>query len=141
MKLLAPTNPHWAQVVGYSPFSLWLIHKEGLCPSSWDINRLMMIIIKKHSVSVSYVSIILSVVLPTRTKPGWVASKIKMIYCNLYYNHNYNSGYITFDFIELKKRAKDVKKSQLVSPKYPHIYKPLGFIPKGIAEIPRIFLR
>jgi hypothetical protein len=28
--------------VGYGPFSLWLIHKEGLYPSSGDINRLMM---------------------------------------------------------------------------------------------------
>jgi hypothetical protein len=35
------TNPHWARVVGYGPFSLWVIHKEGLCPSSGDINRLM----------------------------------------------------------------------------------------------------
>jgi hypothetical protein len=34
--------PHWARVVGYGPFSLWVIHKEGLCPSSGDINRLMM---------------------------------------------------------------------------------------------------
>jgi hypothetical protein len=25
-------------------FSLWVIHKEGLCPSSGDINRLMMMI-------------------------------------------------------------------------------------------------
>jgi hypothetical protein len=31
-------------VVGYGPFSLWLIHKEGLCPSSGDINRLMMML-------------------------------------------------------------------------------------------------
>jgi hypothetical protein len=37
-----PTNPHWTRVVGYGPFSLWLIHKEGLCRSSGDINRLMM---------------------------------------------------------------------------------------------------
>jgi hypothetical protein len=29
-------------VVGYGPFSLWVIHKEALCPSSGDINRLMM---------------------------------------------------------------------------------------------------
>jgi hypothetical protein len=29
-------------VVGYGPFSLCVIHKEGLCPSSGDINRLMM---------------------------------------------------------------------------------------------------
>jgi hypothetical protein len=40
LQSLAPTN--WARVVGYGPFSLWLIHKEGLCPSSGDINRLMM---------------------------------------------------------------------------------------------------
>jgi hypothetical protein len=39
---LIPTNPHWALVVGYGPFSLSLIHKEGLCLSSGDINRLMM---------------------------------------------------------------------------------------------------
>jgi glutaminase len=36
-----PTNPHWARVV-YGPFSLCVIHKEGLCLSSGDINRLMM---------------------------------------------------------------------------------------------------
>jgi hypothetical protein len=35
------TNPHWARVVGYGPFSLYIIHKEGLCPSS-DIKGLMM---------------------------------------------------------------------------------------------------
>jgi hypothetical protein len=29
-------------VVGYDPFSLCVIHKEGLCPNSGDINRLMM---------------------------------------------------------------------------------------------------
>jgi hypothetical protein len=27
---------------GFGPFSLCVIHKEGLCPSSGDINRLMM---------------------------------------------------------------------------------------------------
>jgi hypothetical protein len=40
LQSLAPTNPHWGRVVGYGPFSLWVIHKEG--PSSGDINRLMM---------------------------------------------------------------------------------------------------
>jgi hypothetical protein len=40
---LAPTNPHWARVVGYGPFPMWVIHKEGLGPSSGDINRLMMV--------------------------------------------------------------------------------------------------
>jgi hypothetical protein len=42
LQSLASINPHWAGVVGYGPFSLWIIHKEGLCPSSGDINRLMM---------------------------------------------------------------------------------------------------
>jgi hypothetical protein len=42
LQSLAPTNPHWAHVVGYCPFSLCVIHKKGLCPSSEDINRLMM---------------------------------------------------------------------------------------------------
>jgi hypothetical protein len=40
--LLAPTNLHWARVVGYGPFSLCVIHMEGLYLSSGDINRLMM---------------------------------------------------------------------------------------------------
>jgi hypothetical protein len=34
LQSLAPTNTHWARVVVYGPFSLYLIHKEGLCPSS-----------------------------------------------------------------------------------------------------------
>jgi hypothetical protein len=37
---LATTNPHWACVVGYG---LFVIHKEGLCPGSGDINRLILI--------------------------------------------------------------------------------------------------
>jgi hypothetical protein len=44
LKLLDPTNPHWTRVVGCGPFSLCVIHKEGLVPSSGDINRLMMMI-------------------------------------------------------------------------------------------------
>jgi hypothetical protein len=32
IRLQPPTNPQWARVVGYGPFSLWVIHKEGLCP-------------------------------------------------------------------------------------------------------------
>jgi hypothetical protein len=38
LQSLAPTNPHWARVVGYGPFSLCVI-----CLNSGDINRLMMI--------------------------------------------------------------------------------------------------
>jgi hypothetical protein len=37
LQSLAPTNPHWARVVGYGPFSLWVIHKEGPRPCSGDI--------------------------------------------------------------------------------------------------------
>jgi hypothetical protein len=37
LQSLAPSNLHWARVVGYGPFSLCVIHKEGLCPSSGDI--------------------------------------------------------------------------------------------------------
>jgi hypothetical protein len=42
LQSLAPTDPHWARVVGYGPFSLYVIHKESLCPSIGVINRLMM---------------------------------------------------------------------------------------------------
>jgi hypothetical protein len=42
LQFSAPTNLHWARVVGYGQFSLCVIHKEGLYASSGDINRLMM---------------------------------------------------------------------------------------------------
>jgi hypothetical protein len=42
LQSLVPTNPHWARVMVYDPFSLCVINKEGLCPSSEDVNRLMM---------------------------------------------------------------------------------------------------
>jgi hypothetical protein len=29
LQSLAPTNPHWARVVGYGPFFLCVFHKEG----------------------------------------------------------------------------------------------------------------
>jgi hypothetical protein len=48
LQLLAPTNSHWACVVGYGRFSLWVIHKEGLCPSNGDINRLMVMMMNKY---------------------------------------------------------------------------------------------
>jgi hypothetical protein len=41
LQSLAPTNPHCARVVGYGPFSLNVIHKEGLC---LGINRLIMMV-------------------------------------------------------------------------------------------------
>jgi hypothetical protein len=47
LQLLAPTNPHWARVVAYGSFSFWVIYKEGLCPSSGDINRLLMMVMMK----------------------------------------------------------------------------------------------
>jgi hypothetical protein len=42
LQSLTPTNPHWVRVVDYGTFSLWVIHKESMCSSSGDINRLMM---------------------------------------------------------------------------------------------------
>jgi hypothetical protein len=45
LQLLAPTNPHWTRMV-VRLFSLCVIHKEDLCPSNGDINRLMMM--SKH---------------------------------------------------------------------------------------------
>jgi hypothetical protein len=42
LQSLTPTNPYWARVVDYGSFSLCVIHKEGLRPSSGDINRLIM---------------------------------------------------------------------------------------------------
>jgi hypothetical protein len=49
LQSLAPTNPHWPCVVGYGPFSLCVIHKEGPCPSSGDINRVMMNVKQKRA--------------------------------------------------------------------------------------------
>jgi hypothetical protein len=40
---LAPTNPHWARVLGSGPLSLCVIHKDSPCPNREDINRLMML--------------------------------------------------------------------------------------------------
>jgi hypothetical protein len=36
--------------VGYGPFFLCVIHKEELCPSSGDMNRLMMIMIGNYNI-------------------------------------------------------------------------------------------
>jgi hypothetical protein len=36
--ILPAPNPQWVRVVGYGPFSLCVIHKEGLCPSDGGIN-------------------------------------------------------------------------------------------------------
>jgi hypothetical protein len=48
LQSLTPTNPQWARVEGYGPFSLCVIHKEDLCPSSGEFNRLMMLMITKR---------------------------------------------------------------------------------------------
>jgi hypothetical protein len=46
LQSIAPTNPHWARVVGYGPFFfICVMHKEGLCPSSEYINRLIMVML------------------------------------------------------------------------------------------------
>jgi hypothetical protein len=55
LQSLAPTNPHWARVVGYGPFSLRVIHKAS---ANGDVNRLMMIrtliLIKSLFLQVNY---------------------------------------------------------------------------------------
>jgi hypothetical protein len=56
------TNPHWARVVGYGPFSVCVIHKEGLYPSSGDINRLMMITTSMEEMKRCYSSFFFSLV-------------------------------------------------------------------------------
>jgi hypothetical protein len=42
---LVPINLHWARVVGYDPFSLYVIHKEDLCASSVELIMMMTYII------------------------------------------------------------------------------------------------
>jgi hypothetical protein len=54
-------NPHWARLVGYGPFFLCVIHKEGLCSSSGDINRpmiMMMIIFRVKPYPTIYILIL-----------------------------------------------------------------------------------
>jgi hypothetical protein len=70
LQSLAPTNPHWVRVVGYGLFSLWLIYKEGLCLSSGDINRLMMMMMKSK-----FVEILLNFIfiLAARQKCAWAS--------------------------------------------------------------------
>jgi hypothetical protein len=43
-------------VVDYGHFSLFVIYKEGLCPSSEDINRLMMTINATSPTNIAYVT-------------------------------------------------------------------------------------
>jgi hypothetical protein len=44
LQSLAPTSSHWARVMVNGLFTC-VIPREGLCPSSGDINRLMMMMI------------------------------------------------------------------------------------------------
>jgi hypothetical protein len=37
LQSLAPTKPHWDRFVSCGPFSLCVIHKEGLCPISGGV--------------------------------------------------------------------------------------------------------
>jgi hypothetical protein len=43
LAVVSTHQPHWARVVRYGPLSLCVIQKEGLCPSSGDINMLILI--------------------------------------------------------------------------------------------------
>jgi hypothetical protein len=49
LQSLTPTNPHRARLLGYGRFSLWVIHKEGLCPRSGKIDKLMMMLMNSKS--------------------------------------------------------------------------------------------
>jgi hypothetical protein len=40
--VVTTTNPQWTRMLCYGPFFLSVIYKEGLCPSSGEVNRLMM---------------------------------------------------------------------------------------------------
>jgi hypothetical protein len=51
LQSLAPMHLHWARVVGYAPV-------EGLCPSSGDINRLMMMMMMKRHLKLLPISFI-----------------------------------------------------------------------------------
>jgi hypothetical protein len=55
LQSLTSNNPLWARVVGSGPFSLCVIDKEGLCPSTGSINGLMMMM--KLWVNIKFVNI------------------------------------------------------------------------------------
>jgi hypothetical protein len=40
---------HICPALGYGPFSLCVIHKEDVCPSSWDINTLSSMKVNTYS--------------------------------------------------------------------------------------------
>jgi hypothetical protein len=42
------THKSTHRLVGYAPFSLWVNYKEGLCSSSGDIDRLMMMVMMEE---------------------------------------------------------------------------------------------
>jgi hypothetical protein len=46
VKPLVPAAFAVVMSVGYGPFFLCVMYKKGLCPSSRDINKLMMMMIK-----------------------------------------------------------------------------------------------
>jgi hypothetical protein len=48
--MMMPHQSALARVVGYDPFCLWVIHNEGLFPSSGDIHRLMMMMMMTMTV-------------------------------------------------------------------------------------------
>jgi hypothetical protein len=77
-------------VVGYGPFSLCVIHKEGLCSSSGDINRLMM----KNRISIYFALFSSKIKLdPTQTKHICIGISLYIYYILCIFN------YIEKDFI------------------------------------------
>jgi hypothetical protein len=83
------TNPLWARVVGDGPFSLCVIHMDGLYSSSRDINRLMMFralfrVVKEQRFILAY-TIVLCIRAYTRDIKIGIAytglSKRVLLYC------------------------------------------------------------
>jgi hypothetical protein len=69
------TNRHWARVVSYGPFSLCVIHKEGLCPSNEDINGLMVTLLFQQ------ISDMLCIKRPDQIRIDSHAHAFKCLYC------------------------------------------------------------
>jgi hypothetical protein len=118
-------------VVGYGPFSLRVIHKEGLCSISGNINRLMMMMNSGVSVGIPWnIHININVcgqwteiALPTPITDGLLIIETVCL------------------FLHRSRLIHKTKIWVLVEPKYIHTYTYSRLIPEGVAEVSQIFLR
>jgi hypothetical protein len=130
LQSLAPTNPHWACVVDYGPFSLCVIHKEGL--SSGDINRLMMMMMNGRVISVNKTKSITMAILYT-------ILSVKLLYLCLLFtqktqaniaiiisnNPTVSKHALLFLFNKLSQRSRFRERSEI--PRWEiEIYMPIG---------------